>query len=86
MEYPDRDKVQKLSARLNGKYGSNYMIYNMSEHAYDTGYFQGQVTDIRFRGLPSPPLELFFKLLVSVRQWLDTGCFSRFCESYACSG
>ncbi|CAD7926498.1 unnamed protein product [Amoebophrya sp. A120] len=91
MEFPAKEdnKLERLANRLNRSHGSKYLVLNMSEHSYDTKPFQGEVMDVRFRGLPSPPLELFFKLVISVKQWLDTGkehvvvvhCFSGFTRS-----
>ena len=47
----------------------------MSEKTYDTSAFDGDVMDIKYRGMPAPPLELFFKLVLSAKQWLDTSEF-----------
>lgn len=49
------------------------MVYNMSEHGYDSSLFRGEVTEVRFRGLPSPPLEMFFRLMIEAKQWIDAG-------------
>ncbi|CAD7949101.1 unnamed protein product [Amoebophrya sp. A25] len=89
MEYPSPDKIARLANRLNRLYQDKYLVLNMSEHGYEAREFRGEVMDIRFRGLPSPPLELFFKLVISVKQWLDTSpenvavvhCFSGYTRS-----
>jgi len=71
MEFPSEDKIDRLSARLNHDFAGRMMIFNMSERKYDTSKFQGEVVEVAFKGLPSPPLEMLLELCLSAHHWLS---------------
>jgi len=70
MEFPSDEKIERLSVRLNQDFAQRMMILNMSERKYDTSKFRGEVVEVAFRGLPSPPLELLLELCLSSHHWL----------------
>ena len=39
MNYPNKEKIKDIAKYLNEKYRVNYYIWNVSEHPYDTRYF-----------------------------------------------
>ena len=43
MTFPSKDKTKALSQFLNTQFKTNYYIWNVSEHTYDTSIFNGQV-------------------------------------------
>jgi len=89
MEFPAEDKITRLATRLNADFGQRMLIYNMSERKYNISEFQGDVVDVAFRGLPSPPLELLVELCLSAHHWLESDpsnvlvvhCFQGFSRS-----
>ncbi|CEM36154.1 unnamed protein product [Vitrella brassicaformis CCMP3155] len=68
--FPSHELLPDLAEVLNANHGSNYLVLNMSERTYDASRFNGQIVDVQFRGMPSPPLDLLLKLCVSSSQWL----------------
>jgi hypothetical protein len=46
MTFPSKEKIKDLAACLNDQFKkSGYYIWNLSEHTYDTNYFNNQVVD-----------------------------------------
>ncbi len=43
MSFPSEDKIKELGEWLNKTYSDKYLVYNLSEHKYDTSHFQNQV-------------------------------------------
>lgn len=72
MPYPAEDCEPVLATYLNSVYQKQYLIFNISEHTYNTRPFHGQVIDHCFSGLPTPPLETLFSVCVSIKAWLST--------------
>ena len=67
-----RNNIDHVAALLKDKHGRNYLIYNLSNRPYDFNKFQQQVID--WCGFPDhhpPPLELLFKIIHSIDQWLN---------------
>ncbi|CEM16327.1 unnamed protein product [Vitrella brassicaformis CCMP3155] len=72
MEYPSAPLLGSLSQQLNERYRHSYLVINMSERKYDTSTFAGEVLEVQFRGLPSPPLGLMLELFMSITAWLTS--------------
>lgn len=43
MPFPIPEKIESTAKYLNQIYGTNYFIWNVSEHFYDVSYFNNQV-------------------------------------------
>ncbi|CAI5732566.1 unnamed protein product [Hyaloperonospora brassicae] len=63
--------IDLVAMYLNGKHRGQYMIWNLSEEAYDNAYFDNQVLEFHFPGHPAPPLGLAFKICSSIESWLE---------------
>jgi len=48
------------------------MIWNLSEHNYDTVPFNNNVIEYYFPGLPVPPLRALFEFCCGLKAWLDS--------------
>jgi len=49
MTYPSKEKIEELSKTLETRFPKgSYYIWNVSEHKYDTSYFNNQVTRLFF--------------------------------------
>uniref|UniRef100_A0A0G4FH05 Phosphatidylinositol-3,4,5-trisphosphate 3-phosphatase n=1 Tax=Chromera velia CCMP2878 TaxID=1169474 RepID=A0A0G4FH05_9ALVE len=72
MDFPHEDVIEDLSEALRGFHSNAFLMLNMSERTYNTRMFEGDVIDVNFRGLPSPPLDLLLKLQMSVHAWLSS--------------
>lgn len=70
--FPSEGKVKRmLSNFLNTHHTSNYIIYNISEHKYNSDDFNNNVMEYSFPGYPGPPLDQMFQICQSMRAWLD---------------
>mmetsp|Transcript_32657 Transcript_32657/g.63079 ORF Transcript_32657/g.63079 Transcript_32657/m.63079 type:complete len:436 (-) Transcript_32657:94-1401(-) len=69
VEFPTRDRRRYLASLMNGIYGSDYLVVNLSGETYDTSAFEGRVMDVVLSGCV-PPLEILLRLCVSVHSWL----------------
>ncbi|RLN53873.1 hypothetical protein BBJ28_00008005 [Nothophytophthora sp. Chile5] len=56
--------IDLVAMYLNEKHGGHYMIWNLSEEAYDYAYFDNQVLEFNFPGHPAPPLGIYHLLLL----------------------
>lgn len=63
--------IRDVSGYLQAKHNGHFMIWNISEDAYDYSYFADQVLEYKFPGHPAPPLGLMFKMCTSMESWLD---------------
>jgi tensin len=63
-------KLAAVAHLLHRRHDGRFMVWNLSEVDYDTGFFEDQVLNFSFPGSPSPPLGLMLKLLVSMESWL----------------
>lgn len=70
LPFPSEDFASALALYLNTKYGENYLIFNISEHPYDSAIFSSQVADYTFPGYPCPPLEALFLLCHELDSWI----------------
>jgi hypothetical protein len=57
-----RNHIDQVSNMLNEYHHDNYMIYNLSERAYDYKKFHHRIKDFGFSDHHSPPLQLLFKV------------------------
>lgn len=67
----DGNDIRAVAKFLEEKHFEHYMIWNISEEAYDATAFHDQVLDYKFPGHPAPPLGLLFKICTSMESWLD---------------
>ena len=71
--FPSSERQQAIADYLNIKFGShNYLVFNVSEHSYNSKIFNNQVVDFTFPGLPCLPLEAVFTLLKQIDSWLQS--------------
>lgn len=63
--------INDVSAFLRKHHQGHFMVWNISEEAYDASKFADQVLEYKFPGHPAPPLGLLFKICTSVESWLD---------------
>ena len=63
--------IRQVAAFLENHHAGHYMIWNISEEAYDYSFFNDQVLDYKFPGHPAPPLGLMFKICTTIESWLD---------------
>ena len=63
--------VYGVAELLERRHNGHYMIWNISEEAYDYNLFDNQVLEYKFPGHPSPPLGLMFNICTSIESWLD---------------
>jgi len=61
-----------LASYLNSKYPENYLIFNVSEHTYNTKLFNNQVVEYTFPGYPCLPLEAAFTICKEMDSWLNS--------------
>ena len=67
--FPSSERIDVLLDYL--KTGNpNYLIFNLSEHLYNSRIFNDQVVNYSFPGYPCPPLEATFLLLNQIDAWL----------------
>lgn len=66
------NNVDVVSSLLNHAHPEHYMVWNVSEEAYDYVKFNDQVLEFKFPGHPAPPLGLLFKICTSMENWLDS--------------
>ncbi len=70
--FPSPDKQDSLADYLAERFGSNYLVFNVSEHTYDPKPFANQVVDYTFPGHPCLPLEAAFTLCKEMDSWLQS--------------
>lgn len=63
--------IRRVAQFLSEHHKEHYMIWNISEEAYDYSVLENAVLDYKFPGHPAPPLGLMFKLCTSIESWLD---------------
>ena len=66
---PDR-KLAAIAHLLQKRHEGKYMVWNLSELAYNYSILDDQVMTFEFPGSPSPPLGLLMKILMSIESWL----------------
>jgi hypothetical protein len=66
-----RNDAGAIKQLLEEQHGEQYMIWNCSEESYDAAFFGGRVIDVRFPGYPAPPVEMLFRVCLSVENWLQ---------------
>jgi hypothetical protein len=67
----DGNDINVVAAYLKQRHQGKFMIWNISEEAYDYSKFSDQVLEYKFPGHPAPPLGLLFKICTSIESWLD---------------
>ena len=65
------NNIYGVADLLERRHKGHYMIWNISEEAYDYNLFDNQVLEYKFPGHPSPPLGLMFNICTSMESWLD---------------
>jgi hypothetical protein len=66
-----RNDAGSVAELLKERHSGHFMIWNLSEESYDGAIFDNSVIEVRFPGLPSPPLEQLLKLVMSIENWLS---------------
>ena len=66
---PER-KLAAVAHLLNKRHGGRFLVWNLSEVAYDNSILDDQVLTFSFPGSPSPPLGLLLKILISMENWM----------------
>ena len=64
--------LHSLANLLNSKHHQQYMVWNVSEVAYDYSPFGNMVMEFNFPGHPAPPLGVLVKVCTSVENWLES--------------
>ena len=64
--------MSSIAGYLNTMYSKKYMVWNLSEHLYNSDIFNTQVLDFVFVGYPNPPLHEIFAIFNSISGWLDS--------------
>ncbi len=70
MTYPSSEKIHDLSNKLYNQFKNNYYVWNLSEHTYNTEFFNNQVAVHRYPGYPCPPLYEIFVITRCILDWL----------------
>ena len=65
---PER-KLAAVGHMLRKKHSVRYMVWNLSKMEYNAAMLDGQVQAYKLPGSLIPPLELLFKLLMSMESW-----------------
>jgi tensin len=56
---------------LREKHAGHFMMYNLSEQAYDYAKFDNSFLEFKFPGYPAPPLDRLFGLCNAIFAWLS---------------
>jgi len=71
LEATYRNAIDDVASMLDHYHGTNFMIWNLSGRSYDYSKFNHQVLEFYFPDHHSPPLDLLFKILLSMDNWLS---------------
>jgi len=70
LESAFRNDLDDVAGLLESEHGNGYMVYNLSERAYDTSKLNDQVLDFGWPDHQAPPLKLLFAICKSIDSWL----------------
>eukprot|EP01102_Stenamoeba_stenopodia_P005954 TRINITY_DN1665_c0_g7_i1.p1 TRINITY_DN1665_c0_g7~~TRINITY_DN1665_c0_g7_i1.p1 ORF type:complete len:612 (-),score=145.06 TRINITY_DN1665_c0_g7_i1:134-1969(-) len=65
-----RNHIDEVALMLQKYHPNHFRIWNLSEIAYDYSKFNNQVIDFGFPDHHNPPLDLLFKIIYSMDEWL----------------
>jgi hypothetical protein len=65
-----RNHIDDVAKFLKTSHPNCFMIWNLSEREYDYGKFDNQLQDFGFPDHHSPPLDMLFKIILSMDNWL----------------
>src|SRR3989338_174000 len=65
-----RNHVEDVAAMLTKYHGSQFLIINLSEKAYNYSHFANQILEYGFPDHFNPPLALLTKIVVVMDKWL----------------
>mmetsp|Transcript_35767 Transcript_35767/g.89747 ORF Transcript_35767/g.89747 Transcript_35767/m.89747 type:complete len:867 (-) Transcript_35767:163-2763(-) len=65
-----RNHISDVAAMLAHYHGTNYMIWNLSDRVYDYSKFNHQLFEFGFPDHHNPPLDMLFRILLSMGDWL----------------
>jgi protein-tyrosine phosphatase len=68
-----RNHIDDVSKMLTKYHGMDFMIFNLSEKTYTYEKFNNQILEFGFPDHFNPPLNLLFKIIVSMHNWLSAG-------------
>jgi hypothetical protein len=69
---PSQSSIEELEEYIGPGFADHFMIWNLSERAYDSAFYREHVIDNVFVGHPNPPLKAIFAILKSINAWLGT--------------
>jgi hypothetical protein len=72
MPFPTTDRLPILAQYLDDHFFGKYMVWNLSEHSYETDAFGDQVIDVLNLGYPCPTMEQVLVTCNSIKAWLDS--------------
>jgi hypothetical protein len=59
-----------MAAHLNSRFGTAYLVINLSDAPYDYTAFRGKVLEFFFPGYPAPPIKVIVQMCVAIDEWL----------------
>eukprot|EP01103_Thecamoeba_quadrilineata_P010667 TRINITY_DN2363_c0_g1_i1.p1 TRINITY_DN2363_c0_g1~~TRINITY_DN2363_c0_g1_i1.p1 ORF type:complete len:592 (+),score=102.36 TRINITY_DN2363_c0_g1_i1:71-1846(+) len=65
-----RNNIDEVSEMLKQYHENNYMIWNLSEIAYDYQKFDQRILEFGFPDHHNPPIDLLFNIVLSMDAWL----------------
>ena len=66
IRFPGQERITLIAKELTETFKNSYMVYNLSEHKYDTSHFNHNVIEYYFPGGPVPPLHTLFEFCQNV--------------------
>eukprot|EP00056_Hartaetosiga_gracilis_P010146 m.148788 g.148788 ORF g.148788 m.148788 type:complete len:1155 (-) comp13264_c2_seq1:283-3747(-) len=67
-----RNSLNDVASLLNSKYGSHYLVFNVSDKSYDISKLDHQVLDFGWPDHMAPPLERLCSIILSLSSWLES--------------
>lgn len=65
-----RNHIDDVARFLKTQHPDKFMIWNLSEKEYDYSKFNNQLQDFGFPDHHSPPMDMLFKIILSMDNWL----------------
>jgi phosphatidylinositol-3,4,5-trisphosphate 3-phosphatase/dual-specificity protein phosphatase PTEN len=65
-----RNSINEVAMMLKRYHSGKYMVWNLSDRPYDYSIFEDQVMEFGFPDHHAPPLDLLFKIMLSLYNWL----------------
>jgi phosphatidylinositol-3,4,5-trisphosphate 3-phosphatase/dual-specificity protein phosphatase PTEN len=65
-----RNNINTVASFLKEYHHEAYRVWNLTESAYDYAKFENRVVCLGFPDHHPPPLDLLFKIILSLHEWL----------------